>query len=120
MKKIWKTILCGALTLTTLLSLTACTKETVINAYDIAVKNGFVGTEQEWLQSLHGADGEDGKDLKIEDIYAWAVEEQKFTGSYQDFLKMLGLEVNEDNNTETIAKNITSTVENCCILRDSW
>ena len=61
MKKIWKTILCGALTLTTLLSLTACTKETVINAYDIAVKNGFVGTEQEWLQSLHGADGEDGK-----------------------------------------------------------
>lgn len=114
MKKIWKTILCGALTLTTLLSLTACTKETVINAYDIAVKNGFVGTEQEWLQSLHGADGEDGKDLKIEDIYAWAVEEQKFTGSYQDFLKMLGLEVNEDNNTETIAKNITSTVEICC------
>lgn len=114
MKKIWKTILCGALTLTTLLSLTACTKETVINAYDIAVKNGFVGTEQEWLQSLHGADGDDGKDLKIEDIYAWAVEEQKFTGSYQDFLKMLGLEVNEDNNTETIAKNITSTVEICC------
>ena len=114
MKKIWKTILCGALTLTTLLSLTACQKETVINAYDIAVKNGFVGTEQEWLQSLHGADGDDGKDLKIEDIYAWAVEEQKFTGSYQDFLKMLGLEVNEDNNTETIAKNITSTVEICC------
>lgn len=113
MKKIWKTILCGALTLTTLLSLTACTKETVINAYDIAVKNGFVGTEQEWLQSLHGADGDDGKDLKIEDIYAWA-KEQGFDGTYQEFLQSLGLEVNEDNNTETIAKNIASTVEICC------
>lgn len=113
MKKIWKTILCGALTLTTLLSLTACQKETVINAYDIAVKNGFIGTEQEWLQSLHGADGENGKDLKIEDIYAWA-KEQGFDGTYQEFLQSLGLEVNEDNNTETIAKNITSTVEICC------
>ena len=113
MKKIWKTILCGALTLTTLLSLTACTKETVINAYDIAVKNGFVGTEQEWIQSLHGADGDDGKDLKIEDIYAWA-KEQGFDGTYLEFLQSLGLEVNEDNNTETIAKNITSTVEICC------
>lgn len=27
------------------------------NAYEIAVKNGYVGTEQEWLASLHGADG---------------------------------------------------------------
>ncbi len=113
MKKIWKKLLCGALTVTTLLSLTACQKETVINAYDIAVKNGFIGTEQEWLQSLHGADGDDGKDLKIEDIYAWA-KEQGFDGTYQEFLQSLGLEVNEDNNTETIAKNITSTVEICC------
>lgn len=115
MKKIWKKILCGALALTTLLSLTACTKETVINAYDIAVKNGFVGTEQEWLQSLHGADGEDGSDLKIEDIYEWA-KSQGFEGTYQEFLQSLGLEVevNEDNDTETIAKNITSTVEICC------
>ena len=27
------------------------------NAYQIAVENGFVGTEAEWLQSLKGADG---------------------------------------------------------------
>lgn len=26
----------------------------VINAYDIAVKNGFDGTEEEWLASLNG------------------------------------------------------------------
>ena len=42
-----------------------------LSAYDIAVKNGFVGTEKEWLASLvgargsrgsSGADGKDGKD----------------------------------------------------------
>ena len=32
------------------------------SAYDIAVDNGFVGTEAEWLESLKGASGADGKD----------------------------------------------------------
>lgn len=27
------------------------------SAYEIAVQNGFEGTEQEWLRSLHGTDG---------------------------------------------------------------
>ena len=31
------------------------------SAYEIAVENGFVGTEAEWLESLHGKDGKDGK-----------------------------------------------------------
>ena len=30
------------------------------SAYEIAVQNGFVGTETEWLESLKGADGADG------------------------------------------------------------
>lgn len=30
------------------------------SAYEIAVENGFVGTEAEWLESLHGKDGKDG------------------------------------------------------------
>ena len=30
------------------------------SAYDIAVENGFVGTEAEWLESLKGQDGKDG------------------------------------------------------------
>ena len=30
------------------------------SAYEIAVQEGFVGTEQEWLESLKGADGQDG------------------------------------------------------------
>src|SRR3990167_4125275 len=30
------------------------------SAYDVAVNNGFIGTEQEWLDSLVGADGTQG------------------------------------------------------------
>ena len=30
------------------------------SAYEIAVDNGFIGTETEWLESLKGADGADG------------------------------------------------------------
>lgn len=32
------------------------------SAYEVAVGNGFVGTEQQWLDSLVGADGADGID----------------------------------------------------------
>jgi len=32
-----------------------------LSAYEIAVQNGFVGTEQEWLASLKGEDGADGQ-----------------------------------------------------------
>ena len=33
-----------------------------IDAYAVAVRNGFEGTEEEWLESLKGADGKDGED----------------------------------------------------------
>ena len=85
--------------------------DSVINAYEIAVKNGFVGDEQEWLDSLKGNAGKDGKDLSIEDMYATAKSEG-YEGSILDFMKELGLtfSLQEDNDTETIAKNITSVV----------
>ena len=34
------------------------------SAYEIAVRNGFEGSEKEWLESLVGKDGSDGKDGK--------------------------------------------------------
>ena len=40
-----------------LFALAACTGENGKSAYEIAVENGFIGTEQEWLDSLHGQDG---------------------------------------------------------------
>ena len=35
---------------------------TFLSAYAIALKHGFSGSEQEWLSSLRGADGQNGKD----------------------------------------------------------
>jgi len=32
------------------------------SAFDIAKRNGFTGTEQQWLDSLKGADGQNGRD----------------------------------------------------------
>lgn len=42
------------------------------SAYEIAVDNGFEGTEEEWLESLKGEDGKDGKSitkLKVDENY---------------------------------------------------
>lgn len=112
MRKIFKKIACLTLALSTVIGISACAEEPV-SAYEIAVKNGFIGTEAEWLLSLKGADGEKGEDLDIDKMYAWA-KENGFTGSYLDFLKELDLNVQEDNDTEMLAKNMTSVVEVCC------
>ena len=32
------------------------------SAYELAVENGFVGSEADWIASLVGADGQDGQD----------------------------------------------------------
>lgn len=36
-----------------------------LSAYEIALNNGFVGTESEWLDSLKGKDGTDGISLEV-------------------------------------------------------
>ena len=47
-------------TLTALLSWVAANGEAGKSAYEVAVENGFVGTESDWLLSLEGADGTNG------------------------------------------------------------
>ena len=59
------------------------------SAYDIAVRNGFTGTEQQWLQSLKGANGQDGQDapaITIQQLYQ-AAQEAGFEGSFLDFVQ---------------------------------
>lgn len=53
----------GLLLLSSLIvvSLVSCAGE---SAYDIAVRNGFEGSEEEWLESLVGKDGKDGENGK--------------------------------------------------------
>lgn len=50
-----------------------------LSAYAIAVKHGYAGTEEEWLESLDGQDGADGKSA-----YQYAVE-SGYTGTEESF-----------------------------------
>ncbi|MBR1748101.1 MAG: trypsin-like peptidase domain-containing protein [Clostridia bacterium] len=89
--------------------------ETVyITAYDIAVRNGFVGTEEEWLASLHGKDGADGQDGKAEfsisDVYDAAVE-KGYTGTFFDFVKeYLSDNTSSGDSTYAVSKAILSAL----------
>ena len=113
MKKILKSVFALACTAAMAVGLGACNNQ-IVNAYDIAVKNGFKGTEAQWLASLNGTDGKDGSDLKIQDVY----EEAKaagYQGTFLEFLKeYLSVDLVENNDTETIAKNVSSVMSVCC------
>jgi serine protease Do len=114
MKKIIKGILALFCVSAMAMGSVACTQ--VISAYDIAVKNGFVGTEQEWLASLHGKDGQDGVDapaITIKDLYEEALE-NGFEGTYLEFCQSLGIDAQEGNDVGQIAKNMMSVVEIYC------
>ena len=62
--------------------------ETAKSAYDIAVENGFEGTEAEWLESLKGEDGKDGEDAYSKSAYDIAVE-NGFVGTEAEWLASL-------------------------------
>lgn len=114
MNKIVKSILSISCAAVFLGGLTACQ---TISAYDLAVKNGYEGTEQEWLESLHGVDGkdgEDGKNLTAADLYRTA-KANGFEGSFLEFCQeVLQVEVQNNNDVDTIASNITSVVSIYC------
>lgn len=113
-KRIASVLGAAFLSATALVGLAACDEDNVINAYDIAVQNGFQGTETEWLASLKGDDGEDGADFDIYDAYETAKEKENFQGSFSDFLKKyLNVQVSEDNETSAIAKATSSIVSIC-------
>ena len=65
-----------------------------MSAYEIAVRNGFAGTEKEWLASLKGtagADGRDGQNFNAEytayELYEEAVEKGGYSGTFLDFVE---------------------------------
>ncbi len=107
MKKKLLTILLSGLLVFSAVGLGGC----AVSAYDIAVKNGFVGTEQEWLESLHGSDGKDAPPITVRDVYDAAIADGSFSGTFNEFLmQYLDLEVPNNNNVETLADNLLSTV----------
>ncbi len=91
-------------------AMTGCFDSGGKTAYELAVENGFTGTEQEWLESLKGANGKDGQNLDIDAVYEAAVE-NGYEGTFLEFLKeYFSVDVQEDNDTKQIAENLTSIV----------
>ena len=58
-----------------------------VSAYEIAISNGFAGTESEWLASLEGADGASAYEVAVSN---------GFTGTEAQWLVSL-----KDDYTET-------------------
>lgn len=80
------------------------------SAYEIAVDNGFTGTESEWLESLK-AESPD-----INDIYA-AAQENGYTGTFLEFLKEYlsgDVMVNEGTDSGFDSSSLLSVVSVVC------
>jgi S1-C subfamily serine protease len=111
----------------------SCTGEPGKSAYQIALDNGFSGSEQEWLQSLHGKDGIDGRDgengrdglsyveknttvnVDINDLYDAACQ-KGYTGSLLDFISEY-ITVSSNANEQFAANRaLLSTVSIQCIF----
>ena len=84
------------------------------SAYDVAVKNGFEGTQEEWLAQLKGedgADGEDGKSLTFDEL--WEQVKDQYN-SKEEFIRDIASFDVHQNDTVTIAQNMTSVVSVYC------
>lgn len=87
------------------LTFTGCSL-TGLSAYEIAVKNGFSGTEQEWLASLKGTNGRDGENFNsgytAYSLYQEMVDKGSYTGTFSDFVKEY---FSSATGTEAVANN---------------
>ncbi len=112
MKKRFLTVAAVIVTVLVLLTaLSSCLAFPGASAYDIAVKNGFSGTEAEWLASLKGADGADGEYAgKGESAYEIAVK-NGFLGTETEWLATLkGVSASGQSVSSATSKAITSSV----------
>lgn len=96
--------------------LTAAISAGCASAYDVAVMNGYPGTEQQWLESLKGKDGSDGKNVTIDEIYEKALE-SGFEGSYLEFLDRYFASEVGTNSEAAITKGLRSAVEVYCTFQ---
>lgn len=86
------------------------------SAYELAVKNGFVGTETEWINSLKGQDGEDGEALDYFQMYQdWINEDEdkkaeRQETSFLQFIQSLIDTGNQDKQLFSIQNSIKCSV----------
>ena len=87
-----------------------CSGENGKSAYEIAVENGFEGTEAEWLESLKGEDGADGSNghdgtdgtgITVNDLYEAYLESHP--GATMDEFLDAYLDVDYTNNIADVA-----------------
>ncbi len=101
------------------LLLSSCAEDG-LSAYDIAVQNGFVGTVDEWLASLKGESGADGKDGATGQAglsaYQLAIK-AGFKGTYEEWLASLKGETGEQGVQGEAGKD-APTVKNTYINED--
>lgn len=89
-RNFFKFLICFIIILPITFVSVACSGSNGKSAYELAVENGFVGTLEEWLESLKGTNGSNGKDKQSETSYhMWekAKQEGSFTGTYLEFLE---------------------------------
>lgn len=87
MKKLISRI--GVLIVVVLVCVSACACSLGLagkSAYEIACENGFAGTEQEWLASLVGKDGQDAQEIDIYTLFDAYLELYPET-SFEEFLR---------------------------------
>ncbi len=87
-----------------------------LSAYQIAVVNGFSGTEAEWLLSLQGSDGENSTSVDMYAIYEAYIDvaeldEEEFT--YNDFLVYYYSLLTDDSAEYATQTALRSTVDIC-------
>lgn len=80
----------------------------VITAYDVAVEQGFVGTKEEWLESLHGKDGY--TPIKGIDYWTDAEKDAILEQDIQPMAQSLKGVINEANDTKEALENDIATV----------
>lgn len=82
------------------------------SAYDLAVKNGFMGTEVEWLNSLKGGDGADASAVDYMSMYTSCKEKGEIPSdtSYLEFIQSLIDTESQDKQLLAIQNSIRSSV----------
>lgn len=85
------------------------------SAYEIAVSNGFAGTETEWLESLKGADGKDGTTPDLSDYPTYEAIELII----QKIVYPLTLQVHSHSNLELLEAITENIQQNLHSLKDS-
>ena len=123
MKKFAKYFLICLIIIPCMFLFTGCDWFSGESAYQIAVRNGYTGTEQQWLDSLIGSNGSDGTNsdpITIMDIYETAVDEG-YTGTFLDFLyDYFGIDSGTaSDDVYAVNKSILSAVTLSCVFKGS-